>query len=170
MTFKYVFRITPLVFALLLFSCKDGQKSHEESLDKQMEKDNDSSSVGLKPLVTNLYTADPSAHVFENKIYIYPSHDYDSGIPEDDLGSHFAMKDYHVYSMDSVGGKVTDHGIALDLPDVPWAKMQLWAPDAAEKNGTYYMYFPAKDKDSIFRMGVATSNNPAGPFTAEKNP
>ena len=30
-----------------------------------------------KPLVTHIYTADPSAHVFEGKLYIYPSHDLD---------------------------------------------------------------------------------------------
>ena len=67
------------------------------------------------PIVTHLYTADPSAHVFKNKIYIYPSHDIDAGDAFDDLGSHFAMKDYHVLSMEDVGGKVTDHGVALDI-------------------------------------------------------
>ena len=33
-----------------------------------------------QPLVTHIYTADPSAHVFEGRIYIYPSHDFDAGI------------------------------------------------------------------------------------------
>src|SRR5437868_11300034 len=92
-----------------------------------------------QPLITHIYTADPSAHVFEGKIYIYPSHDIDAGIPEDDDGAHFAMKDYHVLSMDSIKGKVTDHGVALALKDVPWAGRQLWAPDAAYANGTYYL-------------------------------
>ena len=54
-----------------------------------------------QPLVTDIYTADPSAHVFNGKIFIYPSHDIDAGIPADDLGSHFAMRDYHVLSMDA---------------------------------------------------------------------
>src|SRR3954469_9377493 len=66
-----------------------------------------------QPIVTHIYTADPSAHVFKNKLYIYPSHDIESGIPEDDLGSHFAMRDYHVLSMDKVGGPIQDHGVAL---------------------------------------------------------
>jgi hypothetical protein len=123
-----------------------------------------------KPLVTNIYTADPSAHVWNGKIYIYPSHDYEAGVPEDDFGSHFAMRDYHVLSMDNIGGKVTDHGVALDIADVPWAKRQMWAPDAAYKNGTYYLYFPVKDKSDIFRMGVATSKSPVGPFKAQSSP
>ena len=57
-----------------------------------------------QPLVKHIYTADPSAHVFNGKIYIYPSHDIDAGDTFDDLGSHFAMEDYHVISMDSPDG------------------------------------------------------------------
>ncbi|RIV25137.1 alpha-N-arabinofuranosidase [Fibrisoma montanum] len=123
-----------------------------------------------KPLVSHIYTADPSAHVFNGRIYIYPSHDYEAGVPEDDLGSHFAMRDYHVLSMDRIDGKVTDHGVALDIKNIPWAGKQLWAPDAAYKNGTYYLYFPVKDKQGVFRIGVATSKSPTGPFKAEPAP
>jgi len=123
-----------------------------------------------QPLVSHIYTADPSAHVFKNRIYIYPSHDIEAGIKQDDDGSHFAMQDYRVLSMKKIGGKVTDHGVALDIKDVPWAKRQMWAPDAAYKNGIYYLYFPVKDKDDIFRIGVATSSKPAGPFKADPEP
>lgn len=123
-----------------------------------------------KPLVEHIYTADPSAHVFEGKIYIYPSHDIESGIPFDDLGSHFAMEDYHVLSMDQIDSAVTDHGIALHVKDVPWAEKQMWAPDAAYRNGGYYLYFPAKRPDGIFQIGVALGNSPAGPFIAEPEP
>lgn len=123
-----------------------------------------------KPLITEIFTADPSAHVFNGKIYIYPSHDIESGVKENDNGDHFDMKDYHILSMDSVGGPVTDHGVALSVKDIPWAGRQLWAPDAAFKDGTYYLYFPVKDKNDVFRMGVATSTSPTGPFKAEPEP
>ena len=123
-----------------------------------------------KPLVTHMYTADPRAHVFEGKLYIYPSHDFDSGIPENDFGDHFDMKDCHVLSMEEVGGPVTDHGVALHIDDIPWAGRQLWSNDAACKNGTYYLYFPLKDRDGIFRLGVGTSATPFGPFKAEPAP
>lgn len=119
------------------------------------------------PLVKNIYTADPSAHVFKGKIYIYPSHDIDAGDAFDDLGSHFAMEDYHVISMDSPQSEAVDNGIALHVNDVPWAEKQMWAPDAAEKDGTYYLFFPAKGYDGIFRIGVATSTSPVGPFTPQ---
>jgi len=120
-----------------------------------------------KPLVDRLYTADPSAHVFNGKIFIYPSHDIEAGIPFDDLGSHFAMEDYHVFSMDHPGAEAIDHGPALHVKDVPWAEKQMWAPDAACKGGKYFLYFPAKRPDGIFQIGVATGDSPEGPFKAE---
>lgn len=122
------------------------------------------------PLVTSHYTADPSAHVFDGRIYIYPSHDVDAGIPSDDAGSHFAMRDYRVYSMERIDGPVTDHGVVLDVDQVPWAARQLWAPDAAMRDGRYFLYFPAKDEEGVFRIGVAVADTPAGPFTADPMP
>lgn len=121
-------------------------------------------------LVHDNYSADPSAHVFNGRIYIYPSHDVDAGIPENDLGDHFDMRDYHVYSMGSIDGPVTDHGVALSVKDIPWAGRQLWAPDCAYKDGKYYLYFPLKDKTDIFRIGVAVSDKPEGPFVPQPDP
>ena len=123
-----------------------------------------------QPLVTHLYTADPSAHVFEGRIYIYPSHDVEHGVSEDDEGAHFDMVDYHVLSMDDLQSPVLEHGRALDLRDVPWADKQMWAPDAACRNGVYYLFFPAKDRQGIFRIGVATSARPEGPFQPRPEP
>ena len=119
------------------------------------------------PLVTHMYTADPSAHVFEGKLYIYPSHDLVNEGLDDGEGDHFQMEDYHVLSMDDVGAPCIDNGEALHIKDVPWASRQMWAPDAAYKNGKYYFYFPAKDKDGRFRIGAAVGDKPAGPFKAE---
>lgn len=114
--------------------------------------------------------ADPAAHVFNGKIYIYPSHDIESGIPENDNGDHFDMRDYHVFSMDDVDGEVTDHGVILSIKDIPWAGRQLWDSDVAEKDGKYYLYFSLKDKNDIFHIGVAISDKPEGPFVAEPRP
>lgn len=121
-------------------------------------------------LCPNDYMADPSAHIFEGKIYIYPSHDWESGISENDNGDHFNMKDYHVFSMDDICGVVTDHGKVLGVEDVPWAGRQLWDSDTAHKGGKYYMYFSLKDKTDIFRLGVAVSSTPYGPFIAQEHP
>lgn len=135
----------------------------EDSID-HIDFDNLNKKAISQPLVNHIYTADPSAHVFDGKIYIYPSHDIDAGEAFDDLGSHFAMEDYHVLSMDRIDSNVVDHGIALHIKDVPWAEKQMWAPDANEKGGIFYLFFPAKDYEGIFRIGVATSHSPSGPF------
>jgi len=124
-----------------------------------------------QPLVSEIFTADPSAHIFNGKIYVYPSHDIVEENPMyDDCGSQYAMRDYRVLSMDYIGGPVTIHDVALDLDDVKWAKRQFWAPDAAEKDGKFYLYFPTKDLDDIFKIGVAVSDKPEGPFKSTDNP
>lgn len=122
-----------------------------------------------EPIVTHIYTADPSAHVFEGKLYIYPSHDLDHNGPDNDNGDQYKMEDYHILSMDDVDAPCVDNGEALHMKDIPWVSKQMWAPDAAYKNGTYYLFFPARDKDGIFRLGIASSKSPAGPFTPEPN-
>lgn len=133
-----------------------------------------------QPLVKHVYTADPSAHVFNGKVYIYPSHDIEAGIEFNDNGDHFAMCDYHVFSMEEsaldnlgttdVQSQVVDHGVALHVDDVPWASRQMWAPDAAHKDGMYYFYFPARNHEGMFQIGVASASTPEGPFTAEPLP
>jgi hypothetical protein len=151
-------------------SCDQMESSKTSESTSADNAENKAKEYFSQPLVSHIYTADPSAHVFNGRIYIYPSHDTATGIPEDDLGSHFDMRDYHILSLDSVGGKVTDHGVALDIKDIPWASRQLWAPDAAFANNQYYLYFPVKDQQDVFRIGVATSNKPEGPFVAENEP
>lgn len=116
--------------------------------------------------------ADPSVHVFDGKIYIYPSHDWECENVENDNGDQYVMKDMHVLSIegDPMTGEVIDHGKAIDIADIPWAGRQLWDCDVAEKDGKYYLYFPLKDKNDIFRIGVAIADNPAGPFIPQPDP
>ena len=115
--------------------------------------------------------ADPAVHVFNDRLYIYPSHDWESGIPENDNGDHFNMKDYHVFSTDDpMKGEIVDHGLVLTTEDIPWAGRQLWDCDVAEKDGKYYMYFPLKDQNDIFRICVAISDRPEGPFIPQPDP
>lgn len=126
------------------------------------------------PLITNLYTADPSAHVFNGRVYIYPSHDRETDIAFNDNGDQYDMADYHVYSTSSLDPPYTDvvdHGVVLRTEDVPWVSKQLWAPDAAQgRDGRYYLYFPARDREGVFRIGVAVGDRPEGPFVPDPEP
>ncbi len=162
------------IYGIILVTCSllacQSPQPKETATETPAADSTTAAAVKHPPLVSHIYTADPSAHVFNNRIYIYPSHDTATGTPENDNGDHFNMMDYHILSMDAVGGAVTDHGVALDIKNIPWAGRQLWAPDAIYHNDTYYLYFPVKDKKDVFRLGVATSKDPAGPFTAEAEP
>jgi len=122
-------------------------------------------------LFPNDYMADPAAHVFNNRLYIYPSHDREAGASFDDDGGHFQMRDYHVLSFDDVErDPATDHGVILDQDQVAWVEKQLWDSDVVEKDGRYYLIFSAKDHNGEFHLGVATADRPEGPFTPEPQP
>ena len=115
--------------------------------------------------------ADPSVHVFNDKLYIYPSHDWDSGAAFDDDGGHFEMKDYHVLTLTDIENEeATDCGKILDLQDIPWAGRQMWDNDVVEKDGKYYLIFSAKDKNDVFHLGVAVADRPEGPFKPQPDP
>ena len=52
------------------------------------------------PFITHMYTADPSARVFNDTLYIYPSHD-------EDTATWFSMVDRLYYNEDGSIKKVT---------------------------------------------------------------
>jgi arabinoxylan arabinofuranohydrolase len=119
------------------------------------------------PIVRDIYTADPSAHVWnDGRLYVYPSHDMNPPRGCD------LMDKYHVFSTDDMINWV-DHGQILEASDVPWAHPLadggkfMWAPDCAYRNGKYYFYFPHPDKDpwnSNWKIGIAVSDKPASDF------
>jgi Glycosyl hydrolases family 43/Carbohydrate binding module (family 6) len=123
------------------------------------------------PFVTDQFTADPSARVFEGKVYVYPSHDIPCQEGQGYIG--FCMEDYHVFSSDNLT-QWQDHGVILDQKSVPWVNAttySMWAPDCIFKNGKYYLFFPAisKEEKNKRRIGVAISDKPYGPFIPETN-
>ena len=127
--------------------------------------------MATNPLIMDQFTADPTARVFEGRVYVYPSHDIRE--PADYTGrkNWFVMEDYHVFSSANLTDW-TDHGVIFSQKDVPWADPKgfaMWAPDCVFKDGKYYFYFPAKAKDGSRRIGVAVSSSPAGPFKPEAN-
>lgn len=118
------------------------------------------------PIIRDQFAADPTARVFNNKVFLYPSHDIPA--PEGQRQDWFCMADYHVFSSDNLIDW-TDHGVILTQENVPWGNpnaYSMWAPDCVCKDGTYYFYFPnAPRQGRGFAIGVATAASPEGPFT-----
>ena len=108
---------------------------------------------------------------FNDKVYLYPSHDIPA--PEGQRQDWFCMADYHVYSSENLT-EWTDHGVIVTQEKVPWGNptgYSMWAPDCVYKNGKYYFYFPNAPKAGRgFAIGVATADRPEGPFTCEQEP
>ena len=150
-----------MVTAFLLAACAQPQVEGETVL------------TGTNPIITGQFTADPTARVFEGKIYMYPSHDIPSVITHTDGSAWFSMPDYHVFSSEDLT-LWTDHGVILRQEDVPWGKPDayaMWAPDCVYKDGKYYFYFPDAPAEGFgFGIGVAVADRPSGPFTPQPEP
>lgn len=120
---------------------------------------------------TTCYAADPAAHLFAGRLWVYCSHDWRSPVTDHTDGNHYDMRETLLFSTaDPDGGTFTPHGAVLSLDQIAWASRQLWAPDAAEAGGRYYLYFPARDREGIFRIGVAEAARPEGPYAADPEP
>ena len=66
---KALFSFVSLFF---LFSCMNNSEAQLQ------EKKNINPHFKNTPLVSEIFSADPSAHIFEDRIYIYASHDIES--------------------------------------------------------------------------------------------
>ena len=123
------------------------------------------------PIIRDQFSADPTARVFNNKVYVYPSHDIVP--PEGQRQDWFCMEDYHVFSSENLTDW-TDHGVIVTQNKVPWVRpdsYSMWAPDCVERNGMYYFYFPSAPKGGMgFGVGVAIADSPEGPFVCEPEP
>ena len=130
-----------------------------------------SAAQAQNPIIRDQFTADPTARVFNNKVYLYPSHDILP--PAGQRQDWFCMEDYHVFSSENLTDW-TDHGVIVTQNKVPWVRpdsYSMWAPDCVERNGKYYFYFPSAPKDGRgFGVGVAIADRPEGPFICEPEP
>lgn len=132
--------------------------------------------IAQNPIIRNQYSADPSARVFGNRVYLYPSHDI---LATEGKGRKdwFCMEDYHVFSSENLVDW-TDHGMIVQQNNVPWVRPEsysMWAPDCIERNGKYYFYFPSTPNETVantrgFVIGVAVADKPTGPFLPQTSP
>lgn len=106
------------------------------------------------------YIPDGEPHVFENRVYIYGSHDRFNG-------EHMCMNDYVCYSADVMDLENWRYeGViyrANQDPRMAEGNRHLWAPDVIRgKDGRYYLFYcPNGDGECI---GVAVCDTPAGEY------
>jgi hypothetical protein len=130
--------------------------------------------IAQNPFIRDQFTADPTARVFNGRVYVFPSHDIPAQ-PGRGRAGWFVMEDYHVFSSANLTDW-TDHGVIVSQNKVNWVdstSFSMWAPDCIERNGKYYFYFPAGMKPGMGRgssVGVAIADNPAGPYKPQPEP
>jgi len=133
-----------------------------------------SDGLAQNPIIRDQFSADPTARVFNGRVYLYPSHDIPAP-KEMTRKDWFVMEDYHVFSSANLTDW-TDHGVIVSQTKVPWVNAttySMWAPDCVERNGKYYFYFPANVKTGAgrgFGVGVAVGDKPEGPFVPQPEP
>jgi arabinoxylan arabinofuranohydrolase len=137
-----------MIFSMGLIACALSSCTHPA-------KDEVNFSYKGNPLARHLFTADPSARVFNDRLYVYTSHDEDNA----DANQHFLMNNWHVFSTKNLVDWVV-HGAFFSLDDISWANKQAWAPDCVQRNGKFYFYYPVEQT----KIGVAVSKQPTGPF------
>jgi hypothetical protein len=126
------------------------------------------------PIVRDQFSADPSARVFNNRVYVFPSHDILANENRGRIG-WFCMEDYHVFSSANLTDW-TDHGVIVSQNGVSWVdstSYSMWAPDCIERDGRYYFYFPAGARNRGrrgFGIGVAVADRPEGPYIPQDEP
>ena len=109
------------------------------------------------PIIRDQFSADPTARVFNNKVYLYPSHDIKP--PVGQRQDWFCMEDYHVFSSENLTDW-TDHGMIVTQNKVPWVRpdsYSMWAPDCVYRNGKYYFYFPSTPAGGMRGFGVGVA-------------
>lgn len=130
------------------------------------------------PIVRDQFTADPTARVFNGKVYVFPSHDIKAPEGKNLRKDWFCMADYHVFSSENLTDW-NDHGMIVSQNSVPWVDSttySMWAPDCVERNGKYYFYFPANKNAAGpngrkgFGIGVAVADKPEGPYIPQAEP
>jgi len=107
------------------------------------------------PILPGWY-ADPEAHVFEGRYWIYPT--YSAPYGQQTFLDAFSSRDLVTW---------TKHPRVLDTANVAWARRAVWAPSIIQKDGWYYLFFGANDIQSdreIGGIGVERSRTPTGPF------
>ena len=114
----------------------------------------------MNPLLPdNCFMPDAEARVMpDGRLYLYGSWD----IPKN---ADYCTRIMHCFSTDDMENW-TDHGVIFrndeEFYGIPWNKdTELYAPDAIEKNGKYYLYVCGHRKEE----GVAVADSPVGPFS-----
>lgn len=143
-----------IIIVSIFTSCKSKQinsNSVAKTIDNSLKLNN--------PIITDKYTADAAAIVYNDKVYLYAGHDE----APNDVNS-YRMYEWLVYSSSDMV-KWEEHPVPLKPTDFTWASGDAWAAQVIEKGGKFYWYVTVTHGSIHGKaIGVAVSDSPTGPF------
>ncbi|WP_114792891.1 glycoside hydrolase family 43 protein [Niabella yanshanensis] len=112
------------------------------------------------PIIRHKYTADPTALVFDGKVYLYTGHD------EAPVGTEsYVMNKWLCFSSSDLYNW-QEHTDLLKAADFDWAEGGAFATKIIEKAGKFYWFVSVNHKTiKGSAIGVAVSDYPTGKFT-----
>ncbi len=153
------YRLILIAGFLSVFGITDGF-----SQPSKCEKNNPSSACKTSgnPLIKDMFTADPSALVYNDTLFIY------TGSDKSPVGQKFfSMSNWYVFSTTDMVNW-TKWGSVFSFEGFSWAKGNAFAGHCIYNNGKFWWYLPATHKSikigEGFAIGVAVSDHPTGPF------
>lgn len=115
------------------------------------------------PVITDKYTADPAAIVYNDKVYLYAGHDQ---CPPD--RNRYQMHEWLIYSSSDMVNWKEEAAVNV-AKTLDWAIDDAWAAEVIERNGKFWWYVTASHKDIHGKaIGVLVSDSPTGPFKDAK--
>ncbi|KAF7538240.1 hypothetical protein G7054_g3051 [Neopestalotiopsis clavispora] len=111
------------------------------------------------PIIQTVYTADPAPIVYNDRVYLFTSHDQDTAT------DWYDMIDWQLFSSaDMVNWQ--HHATPMSLSTFSWATEDAWAGQVVERNGRFYYYVPINTSPSwdTFAIGVGISDTIEGPY------
>ena len=112
------------------------------------------SAHAANPIVPNRGLNDPHIHVFNDRAYVYASHDRSA------TNKTFTMDDWWIWSSPDLVRWTNECVIKPEQTYIGRPFTGCWATDAAFRNGKYYFYFSEKNRQA----GVLVADSPAGPW------
>jgi arabinoxylan arabinofuranohydrolase len=112
----------------------------------------------LNPIITDVYTADPTALVDGNRVYLYVGRDEAAAGATD-----YNMNEWRIYS--SCNMVKWKYHSAIRYNIFSWARGHAWASHIIKRGSKYYFYATVDHKTIPgHAIGVAVSDSPTGPF------
>lgn len=151
---RFIFLFNAVIFAATVAFAQISNQQKKKISAKKISNQARIATSG-NPVFAGWY-ADPEAHIFNRKYWIYPT--YSAPYSKQVFMDAFSSADLITW---------TKHSHILDTANVKWAKKAVWAPSIVEKEGKYYLFFGANDIQNDQEsggIGIAVADNAAGPF------